>query len=123
MQESPLRDWLEFAGQAEFRDEVFAGIRKSPRRQADAEEMFRTNLNYLLMYLPDMDLQMTPTVCEGSKRCLQEIARDMRRNPNDHGPIYFTDAERIWMYRDGVEWLVKHGCDCSAEIDELEKVA
>jgi hypothetical protein len=121
--ESPLREWLEFTGDPDLRAEAFAGIRKSPRRQADAEEMFRTGFNYLLMYLPELDLQLTKPVCEGSKRCLQEIVRDMRRNPNDHGPIYFHDALRIWEYRAGFAWLVKHGCNCDPEIDQLDEVA
>jgi hypothetical protein len=121
--ESPLRDWLEFTGDPELRAEAFAGIRKSPRRQSDAEQMFRMGFHYLLMYLPDLDLQSTAPVCEGSKRCLQEIAREMHPNPNSHGPIYFHDSQRIWEYRAGLEWLVKHGCNCGPEIDELDEVA
>jgi hypothetical protein len=121
--DSPLSEWFEFAGRPEFRDAALEGIRKSSRRQADAEDMFRTGLTYVLMYAPEMNIEMTPVVCEGSKRRLREIARDMRPNPNTRGAVFFHDSQDIWLYRDGLTWIVNHGCDCTDEIKALEDAA
>jgi hypothetical protein len=113
---SPLRDWLDFYNQEEFREPALARIRKSPRRQADVEEMMREGYTYLLMSLPEFDLEATPPICEGTRRQLKKLREEMQYSFNGRGPIYFSKDDSLQQYRPGIAWAVGHGCECKAEL-------
>jgi hypothetical protein len=119
---SPVKSWLEFIHEdGELRARAFAGIRKSPRRQADIEQMMRDGFTYVVRDLPDFDLQATPPICEGTRRALREIVADMQPSLNSSGPIYLIADDRIQGYRRGIEWAVEHGCECGPELAAVEE--
>jgi hypothetical protein len=120
-QDSPLREWLEFTGPGhELRNEAFSKIRQMPRRQADAELMFRQGFDYITRDLPELDLEPTPAVCEGARKCLRGLIKDM--TPADGRAIYLQEDSRINEYRRGIEWMAKNGCDCRTELEALDRV-
>jgi hypothetical protein len=119
--DSPLSDWLAFTN-SELRERAWERIRRLKRRQQDAETMMRQRMDYIVRDLPELDLEPTPVICEGSRRCLRELVRDMRPSPNNRGRIYFTDAARIQEYKGGIEWIARHGCPLNDELAELETV-
>ncbi len=117
---TPLRDWLEFTGpENELRGQAFEKIRHLTRRQADAEILFRQGFTYLQRDLPELDLQATPPVCEGSIRYFREKLGDLRPRI-DNPPPFAAVQEFIQPYMPGLRWMVEHRCDCGAVLDELE---
>lgn len=119
-QNSPLEDWLAFAAPGnELRARALEGIRRLERRQSDAEAMLQRGRNWIVRDFPEFGLQATPELCEGTRRCLRELIVEMRPNPNNRGPIHFTDAARIQEYKAGMEWAVAHGCRFDAELSQL----
>lgn len=93
-----------------------------PRTQAEAEDMLRHGMTYLVRDLPQMNLQMTPAVCEGVRRALRQLTDDLRRDPSIKGPLYFTAAASVNEYKAGLAWAVERGCACGGELAGLESV-
>ena len=119
---SPLRDWLEFTGpENELREDAFARVRHLARRQSDADNMFRQGFTYLQRDLPELGLEATPTVCEGSLRYFREKLDGIRPRSSDP-PTFENIQEFILPYMPGLQWMTEHKCDCSAVLDELERV-
>jgi len=119
---APLEEWLDFISpENELREQAFAKIRQLPRRQKEAEGLFRMGYTYLERDLPEMDLQATPPICKGSFQFFREKIDDFTPRVTDPMPITKMQ-EFILPYMPGLEWMAKHNCDCGPVLDELEKV-
>jgi hypothetical protein len=121
--ESPLRDWLAFRLPSnELRDQALEGIRKLPRRQADAELMLRQGLDYFWDDWPQLNLEPSPIVCQSGRKFLRERIEDLKpRNPADP-PNFSYMVDRIDPYLATVKWFAEHHCGCEAELAALEDV-
>jgi len=118
--ETPLRDWLEYCSPGdELRAAAFAAIRRSPRRQADAEAMINGGLGYFWDDLPELDLQPTEPIKMGAKKFLREKIADLEpRDPTDP-PSFAYLVERIDPYLLAIRWISENHCGCEVEIAHL----
>jgi hypothetical protein len=117
--DSPLWEWMLFTvGDNQFREQALQGARRSPRRQADAEEMLANGHDFPLRELPRLDLQATPKFCELSRTLLQKHAEDWRTTVPEP-PQYAVRAASIERYFPAMEWLLQHRCDLSQPIASL----
>jgi hypothetical protein len=102
-QDSELSEWLAFrAPDNPLRVQALEGIRRLPRRQADAEELMRRGLDSFWEDVPELDLQATPVICERARHFLLER------------------AERIEPYLPTFQWLVDQHCKCDPELAAIE---
>jgi hypothetical protein len=100
------------------RDEALARIRALPRRQADAEMMLARGATAPLLEAAAIDLQATPAFCASARTYLRERAANLR--PNGDPVPYAAVSGRIEMFLPSLEWLKGKGCDCGAEMAEIE---
>jgi hypothetical protein len=117
--DAPLWDWLEFVDSSGgLTDRALEAIRRSPRRQADAEVMAARGYGLLTELLPRLDVTPSPAICAGVAKTLRNQADHL---PSlDTGPLaYSFFAERIERYLPTIEWLRSGGCDLTAVIDQL----
>lgn len=121
--ESPLWEWLSLAEpETGFRDQALVGIRQLPRRQRDAEEMLAHGNAWVLKDLPSLDLQPTPALCEGARRCLIADANSYRQTV-EVPPSLSVLEPRIRALAPAVKWLIERGCDCSEVLAAYEAAA
>jgi hypothetical protein len=119
--DSDLFSAIEFCAEPEpaIREAARAKARTFTKRQADAEEMLAMGHEPTLRELPNFDLQLTPAVCQNSKKIL---AAKGAIKPFDNDPVRVEDAEReVAPYVDSMRWLLANGCDCKPEISGLEQ--
>jgi hypothetical protein len=119
--ESELEQWLEFRAPGnELREQALEGIRRLPRRQADAELMIARRLDYFWDDVPNLDLVASPAICEGARAFLRERVTDIRPLHPSDPPSFAFMVERVEPYLPTMQWLVDHHCDCDAELAALE---
>jgi hypothetical protein len=119
--ESELEEWLRFRTPGnELREQALEGIRRLPRRQADAELMIARRLDYFWDDVPQLDLAATPVICEGARAFLRERARDIQPALPSDPPSFSAMVERVEPYLPTMQWLVDQHCDCDAELAALE---
>jgi hypothetical protein len=120
-----LRAWLKFADQQDLRDAALAGARQLDHRTADAVEMLGENDHAawtVLRYLPALDLEATPPLCESAlSRLHREFESTYRPAADDPRPY----AELLDRLGNGAQfaalkWLAEHGCAAEAELTEAE---
>jgi hypothetical protein len=117
-QDTPLWDWLSLVDKdSEVRERALAAIRTLRRRQADAELMLGRGMSAPLLEAQDLDLQATAAFCASARAYLHARAENFR--PKADPPPYAFAAPRIEMFLPTMEWLVRNGCDCSAELAEI----
>jgi hypothetical protein len=122
-----LKAWLGFADEAEYHDRALAGARQLDHRTADAVEMLRNKSDIsapwrALRYLPSLDLEATPALCEAA---LAEVSGTMakvyRPRPDDPRP-YSELLDRLG--RSGplpaLIWLAEHGCNAESSLTDAE---
>ena len=96
--------------------------RELPKTQAELEDLLRRGMTYVVRDLPELNLEATPVVCEGVRRAIRDVTKDMRPNPNNRVAPYFTHAATVLEYQQGLKWAVDRGCRCREELEELESV-
>ena len=124
---SHLKGWLGFAGDAGLREQALEGARALDRRTEDAVEILggtEHEARELLIYLPALDLEATPTLCEAARREVhRELARIYRPASDDPRP-YRELLERMGTGEPlrALVWLAEHGCETTAELGEAEEL-
>ncbi len=120
-----LKAWLKFADNRELREQALAGARNLDHRTVDAVEMLRAN-NFgtytLLMYLPLLDLDATPTLCDAVLNALHERFVPIYRPRDDDPRPYQELLERLGVDSPliALQWTATHGCDANRELNEAE---
>jgi membrane protein YdbS with pleckstrin-like domain len=110
-----LWQWAEFTrDDDDVRRQALAGARRQPTRQADAQLMLDKDINFPMAELPNLDLQATPELCRSARAFLQKRAQQI--SPPVPGRPYDWEKNSIDPYLPAMEWLLAHGCDCSAEV-------
>ena len=118
--ESELEQWLAFRIPGNtLREQALEGIRRLPRRQADAELMIRRRLDYLWEDMPELDLVATPVICDGARAFLRQQREDIRPARPSDPPSFAVMVERVEPYLPTMQWLVDQHCDCEAELAAL----
>jgi hypothetical protein len=126
-QQAPLKAWLNFADEEGLREQVFAGARKLDHRTSDAIEMLGEDeytAQTMLRYLPVLDLDATPQLCEAAHQVLhRQFAQIYRPKADDPRPY----RELLSRLGDGAQfsalrWLAEHGCAVAAELSDAESL-
>ncbi len=89
---SHLKAWLSFAENPSLRDQALAGARKLDHRTADAVDMMDDEFGAytVLNYLPELDLEATPALCQIAIQVLHRDIMQVYRPPADD-PRSFRD--------------------------------
>src|SRR5215472_406646 len=89
-QQAPLKAWLSFADDEGLREQALAGARKLDHRTPDAVEMLDEDeytAQTILRYLPVLDLDATPQLCEAAQSALhRQFAQIYRPKADDPRP-------------------------------------
>src|SRR5581483_6674622 len=108
-------------------DQALTGARALDHRKADAIEMLNADeftAARVLAYLPDLDLDASPPVCDAALKWLDQ----------DFAHTYLPAADDPRPYRELLErlgeggpfeelaWLAGHGCDATAELDQADSL-
>ncbi len=122
-----LRAWLKFAAQKDLREEALAGARKLDHRTADAVEMLGENDHAawtVLRYLPALDLEATPALCESAEQALHGQLEKIHRPDKDDPRPYEELLDRLGngAQFSALEWLADHGCPADAVLSEAESL-
>jgi hypothetical protein len=120
-----LKAWLQFAKDSSLRDQALAGARRIDHRTADAVEMLHGDefsAYAVLTYMPVLDLDATPELCDASLQALHAQLSQIFRPKADDPKPYQELLERLGVGRplDALQWLASHGCDAGRELDEAE---
>ena len=117
--DAPLWQWREFTEHGEeLRKMALEGIRRLERRQTDAEILLEKGYDFPMRELPGLGLEATPALCENARKFLRE--RVKRISPPVPGRPYSWEKDSIDPYISGIEWLVRHDCDCRGELAQIE---
>ena len=124
---SHLKAWLNFAEDKSLRDQALAGARLLDHRNDDAVDLLNGSEYVawdLLIYLPDLDLDATPALCDAA---LREVHRELANiyRPGDDNPLPYRDLlTRMGTGRPlrALLWLGQHGCDTGTELPAAENL-
>ena len=126
-QQSTLRAWLRFADDKTLREQALAGARALPHRNEDAMKIWAGDEFAkwdLLIYLPFLDLDATPELCNAALgEAHSELARIYRPTPDN--PLPYRDFLSRLGTGEPVRaliWLARHGCDAAVVVDEAESL-
>lgn len=123
--ESHLKAWLKFADDNNYREQALAGAHTLGHRTADAVEILQANdfdTYKVLMYLPMLDLDATPALCDAALKVLHDRFVPIYRPPPDDPRPYAELLERLGVSNPltTLQWLASHGCDANRELSEAE---
>ena len=122
-----LKAWLSFADDDGLREQALAGARKLDHRTSDAVEMLggdEYTAQTMLRYLPVLDLDATPQLCETAQSVLhRQFAQIYRPKADDPRPY----RELLSRLGDGAQfsaliWLAEHGCAVDTELSEADSL-
>lgn len=131
---TPLHAWLAFAGGLKNSDpadqpRLLAGARALDHRTADAaawlkDDSIASDRYLLLHFLPQLDLDTTPELCDAA---LREIGGELAAvyRPRADNPLPFSElSERLGAGEPlvALQWLAGHGCDANAQLSVAEDV-
>ena len=122
-----LKAWLKFADNKALRDQALAGARKLDHRTADAIEMLGADEHAawtVLLYLPQLDLEATPSLCGAAQTALHKQFTKIYRPKAGDPRTYSELLERLGAgdpFGDLI-WLASHGCDAETELAEVEEL-
>jgi hypothetical protein len=116
---APLWEWRPFTEHGEeLRLKALEGIRRLASRQADAEQLLELGLNFPMLYMAQMNLELTPALCERARKFLR--GRLASISPPVPGRPYSWEKDSVDPYLSSMEWLLLHGCACSPEVAQIE---
>jgi hypothetical protein len=122
-----LKAWLSFVDDDGLREQALAGARKLDHRTSDAVEMLggdEYTAQTMLRYLPVLDLDATPQLCETAQSVLhRQFAQIYRPKADDPRPY----RELLSRLGDGAQfsaliWLAEHGCAVDTELSEADSL-
>lgn len=117
--DAPLTHWYELLDEESgVRPEALEALRHIERRQNDMEEMLSYGILRAMILLPDLDIKATPHLCQAADAFLLKHAQSWSAGPEDAAEYEPGDVERCLP---GMQWLVSHGCDCSAGLHAVEQ--
>jgi hypothetical protein len=120
---SRLWDWMPFTWDGnELRDQALEGARRSPSRQADAEEMLARGHHFPLVEVQSLNLAASPALCASANVFLIKHAGDLAKVAPDL-PDYDARSAEFETYIGPIAWLNANGCDLAAALDALEASA
>jgi len=123
---SPLSEFLRYTeappnaavnSQIDVRGAALARMSKLPHRQAEAETLLLEHDTRVLRNLADLDLRMTPRLCQGARESLNKAAEELKPAT----PAATFEEEPLNPYTINIRWLLENKCDCKAEVDGLEQ--
>lgn len=106
---------------ADFRGAAIARMKAIPGRQQEIEDLLNQLDPRMLSALRDLDLKMTPSLCEAARKCAQNVAGKLK--PSDPVPAFDSVETTFNDYSQRLAWMVDNGCDCRREIAGLEQAA
>jgi hypothetical protein len=106
---------------ADFRGAAIARMKAIPGRQQEIEDLLNQLDPRMLSALRDLDLKMTPSLCEAARKCAQNVAGKLK--PSDFAPAFDSVETTFNDYSQRLAWMVDNGCDCRREIAGLEQAA
>ncbi|HEV2689359.1 MAG TPA: hypothetical protein VGV35_12420 [Bryobacteraceae bacterium] len=101
------------------RQAAIARMKLLPRRHRDAEELLEKLDTRLLRELQDLELEMTPALCQGGRKCARKWLEQIK--PSNPAPSFESIEDSLTSYSLGIQWLLKNGCDCKEEIAMFEQ--
>ncbi len=122
---SHLMAWLHYAGDKTLREQALAGARALDHRTDDAVDMLN-GTEYvaweMLIYLPDLDLEATPELCEAARREVHRELNQIYRPRNDDPRPYRELLDRMGTGQPlrALVWLTENGCETDTEVREAE---
>jgi len=102
-------------------DQAQARIRSLDRRQSDAEIMLERG-DFPLVYLGNLDLDPTPTLCDKMRAALRRRVAPLVLTTPKSKP-YAEIASEMAGAASAMDWLVGHDCSCDAESMAWEQMA
>ncbi|MDP2408828.1 MAG: hypothetical protein Q8M26_00915 [Pseudolabrys sp.] len=119
-----LKAWLKFADDKALRGEALAGARKGERRTADAIEMLGSEQDAwtVIRYLPALDLEPTPALCQAASVELRKQFGKIYRPAADDPRPYSELLARLGTGEQfkALIWLASHGCEKNAPLEEAD---
>ncbi|HEY6967874.1 MAG TPA: hypothetical protein VJA94_01615 [Candidatus Angelobacter sp.] len=117
-----LADFLRYTevpsiANVDVRGAALARMSKLSHRQTEAETLLQQQDTRILRILSDLDLQMTPRLCEGARTSLTKAATELRPAT----PTTTFEDKLLDPYTINIRWLLENKCDCKAEVDGLEQ--
>jgi hypothetical protein len=108
-----INDWWElFNGSSGVRNEAIEAFRHLDRRQADIEEMMGYGFTGAMGLMEELDLQVTPKLCQASHAYFQNRAKYFKRR-KIHDPIPYSRKDNdLDDCLGGIRWLQARGCNC-----------
>lgn len=94
-------------------------MRTLPKRQSEAEDQLRKQDIRVLRVLADLDVAMSPAVCEGGRQSIRKLAEQFK--PAAPAPPFASVEDQLNTYTTSIRWLRDNGCDCKAEIAAFEQ--
>ena len=123
---SPLAEFLRYTetrsnaavdSQIDVRGAALRRMSKLPHRQEEAETLLLRQDTRVLRNLADLDLRMTPGLCEGARKSLNKAAEELKPAT----PAATFEEGLLDPYTINIRWLLENKCDCKAEVDGLEQ--
>jgi hypothetical protein len=111
--DASINDWWElFDGSSGVRNEAIEAFKKLDRRQSDLEEMMGYGVMGAMGLMQELDLQVTPKLCQASHAYFEKRAKYFkRRKINDPIPYSRKDND-LDDCLGGIRWLQARGCNC-----------
>jgi hypothetical protein len=121
--DQPLPEWYPLLNpQNGVRAEALEALRHVERRQADVEMGLNCGIPAVFALVPELDLKVTPELCEAGDGFLQKDAQRSRRGPQSDAAPYVLTADATARL-DVIRWLATHGCDWGGGIEALRAAA
>lgn len=122
-----LKAWLKFTEDKTLREQALAGARKLDHRTTDAIEILNKDeftTRMLLEYLPVLDLEPTPPLCQAALASLHGQFVKIYRPKADDPRSYDELLGRLGrgQHFSALKWLALHGCEADAELSEAERL-
>lgn len=122
-----LKAWLKFTEDKTLREQALAGARKLDHRTTDAIEILNKDeftTRMLLEYLPVLDLEPTPPLCQAALASLHGQFVKIYQPKADDPRSYDELLGRLGrgQHFSALKWLVLHGCEADAELSEAERL-
>jgi hypothetical protein len=120
---TPVVEFLRYAELGSEHDDArtaaVSRMKAHPDRQSQVESILDNLDVRILPMLADLELEVTPQLCQAARKCLRKS--NERFVPTEAAPTYSSIEDRLFWFGIDARWLLEKGCDCKAEIADLEK--
>jgi hypothetical protein len=94
-------------------------MRTLARRQTETEELLHKQDTRVLRVVSNLDVVMTPALCEGGRQSIRKLAEQFK--PAAPAPPFASVEDKLNTYTTSIRWLRDNGCDCKEEIGAFER--